>query len=57
MHKAQISEMDKAVQALANVYLEFKNKCEELEQTKNNDLRAEPTLPTMGAALEIECKY
>jgi hypothetical protein len=48
-----LTESDTACQAIFDIITEFKLKVDEYEETKNEDLRAEPALSTDKATQEV----
>ena len=45
--------LDSACQAIVDVFIQFKNKCKEYEETKNEELKEQPDLPTGKATMGI----
>ena len=52
--KAETYDLDDATKAIIKIFLDFKAKCDELEETKNEDLKFLPVLPTAEALTAIQ---
>jgi hypothetical protein len=48
--------LDEASKAVIKIFLDFKTKCEDFEETKNDDLKLQPVLPSSEALTAIQGK-